>query len=572
MHLRPQLIAAAIGIALFQCALPADAVTFNVTRFDDPVPNGCAATDCSLREAVIAANTTVVEDTILLGAGIYELTQIASGADQLSLDLDITQPLEIIGQGSASTTIRNASADPGVTGNALEARVMDVRQSELSLAGLNLRDGNVHGAGPFGIFLIGVGGCLYAIESDVTLMEVTINNCTSVSNGGIFFVDVNALFENVVIDNNIGGGAVLTSVDLQSNNSVFSNNQNFGIFTAGTTTLSGSNVEVVGNMGTGLIVTGGATMVQWSSGSRIAQNSTSGFGGGINIGTGAQLTIAPAIKLPAAADDLLLIEGNHADYGGGGIYLGFISTSGANSILNASRMALRMNSANQDGGGLYSEGKVSIRDSEFAFNSAGGDGGGAWLGGSATGNLIQRSSFADNHAGDGGGAVLNKVDGAKLRNVSMYSNDAQKGGGIYAAAGINTYLTHVSSYSDTANQGKSLYVADNGIARLRNSALHNSCYKQDNNTPLPPGQIIDSGGNAQRIGAVQDACAGSAHWNLGMSYGAFGGYFDVVGISSSSLLRNYTGLPLREAQTDVRNWNRDAQADSGAFEFGAAAD
>jgi CSLREA domain-containing protein len=30
--------------------------TYKPTRFDDPRPNGCKKTDCSLREAVIAAN------------------------------------------------------------------------------------------------------------------------------------------------------------------------------------------------------------------------------------------------------------------------------------------------------------------------------------------------------------------------------------------------------------------------------------------------------------------------------------------------------------------------------------
>ncbi len=570
MPFRPRLIAAAIGIALLQSALPTSAATLSVTRFDDPVPNGCTASDCSLREAVIVANTTVADDTILLGAGIYELTQTASGVDQLSFDLDITQPLEIIGQGSASTTIRNATPDPGETGNALEARVVEVRQSRLSLMGLNLRDGNVRFSDPLNI-PPGMAGCLYAYQSNVALTDVKINNCKAFIYGGftapgISFDNVNAIFENVVIDGNIGGGTYLNNVDLQSINTIFSNNQGYGIATGGTTTLSGSDVEVVGNISGAGVFVHGVTLIQWSSGSRIAQNIYGGFGGGVHVIDGSQLTIAPTVGADPAPGDLLLIEGNHGNSGGGGIYVGF------GAILNASRMALRMNTANQDGGGLYSEGKVNIRDSEFAFNSAVSDGGGAWLGGSAAGNLVQRTSFADNHAGDAGGAVYNIGDGTKLRNVSMYSNDAQKGGGVYAASGVDTYLTHVSSLSDTATQGKSLFVADNGRARMRNSAMHNSCYRQDNNTPLPPGQIIDNGGNAQRIGLLVDACAGSAHQNLGMSYGPFGGYFDVVGISAGSVLRNYSGLPLREAQTDVRNWDRDAQADSGAFEFGATAD
>jgi len=50
------------------------ATTFTVTRTDDPVPNGCLPTDCSLREAVIAANAGSGGDAIALPAGDYRLT------------------------------------------------------------------------------------------------------------------------------------------------------------------------------------------------------------------------------------------------------------------------------------------------------------------------------------------------------------------------------------------------------------------------------------------------------------------------------------------------------------------
>ncbi|MGI9290086.1 MAG: hypothetical protein ACR2QG_02275, partial [Gammaproteobacteria bacterium] len=49
----------------------AQAATFNVTRTDDPVPDGCAVNDCSLREAVIDADQTAAEDMIVLPAGVY---------------------------------------------------------------------------------------------------------------------------------------------------------------------------------------------------------------------------------------------------------------------------------------------------------------------------------------------------------------------------------------------------------------------------------------------------------------------------------------------------------------------
>jgi len=66
-----------------------------VTRFDDPLPDGCAVNGCSLREAVIAANATVIADTILLPSGAYTLTR--AGEDDLASvgDLDIFHDLTI---------------------------------------------------------------------------------------------------------------------------------------------------------------------------------------------------------------------------------------------------------------------------------------------------------------------------------------------------------------------------------------------------------------------------------------------------------------------------------------------
>ncbi|RYD14873.1 MAG: hypothetical protein EOP90_11450 [Lysobacteraceae bacterium] len=56
-------------------AAPATADVFDVTRADDPVPDGCLAADCSLREALEAAQATPGPDTILLGAGQYFVTR-----------------------------------------------------------------------------------------------------------------------------------------------------------------------------------------------------------------------------------------------------------------------------------------------------------------------------------------------------------------------------------------------------------------------------------------------------------------------------------------------------------------
>jgi hypothetical protein len=87
-------------------SVPARAAqTFVVTRRNDPTPNGCQIDDCSLREAIIAANAAPGADTIVLNEGGYILAR--QGEDQTAFngDLDITDSLTITGAGATRTTI-----------------------------------------------------------------------------------------------------------------------------------------------------------------------------------------------------------------------------------------------------------------------------------------------------------------------------------------------------------------------------------------------------------------------------------------------------------------------------------
>ena len=76
-RLQPRLsyakVVATLVVAFLAAPAVAQATTFTVTRRDDPSPGACAASDCSLREAVRAANAGSGGDRIVLPAGLYRL-------------------------------------------------------------------------------------------------------------------------------------------------------------------------------------------------------------------------------------------------------------------------------------------------------------------------------------------------------------------------------------------------------------------------------------------------------------------------------------------------------------------
>jgi hypothetical protein len=94
-----RLFRSAFALALGSCTFAAGAATFTVTRADDPAPDGCLAADCSLREAIEATAATPEADTVVLGAGQYQVT-----LGEISIDRAIT----IRGAGSAATRITSS--------------------------------------------------------------------------------------------------------------------------------------------------------------------------------------------------------------------------------------------------------------------------------------------------------------------------------------------------------------------------------------------------------------------------------------------------------------------------------
>jgi CSLREA domain-containing protein len=101
--------ACAVALALIGAHVAA-AFDFTVTRLDDPAPDACVPGDCSLREAVIAANALGGLDHVVLGAGVHQLSRPGAGEDLSATgDLDVTDDVVIEGAGSATTRTTSPS-------------------------------------------------------------------------------------------------------------------------------------------------------------------------------------------------------------------------------------------------------------------------------------------------------------------------------------------------------------------------------------------------------------------------------------------------------------------------------
>jgi CSLREA domain-containing protein len=245
-----------ISVSLFALILPAAvrAAVYTPNKTTDSNDGVCDA-DCSLREAIAAANQHPGEDVVLLHAGTYTLT--ASGP--ATGNLQIQGNLELIGDGAEGTIIDGGAVDgifyvpAGVTVQIQDVTLRNGRSPGAGGAILNNGDltvlrtlltGNasVAGAGGSGrggaIVSEGAGASLTVRDSaitantaqgsgggiaagaDVTLANVTIsgNRSTADLGGGLYFAtDIRATVNNAtILDNSaaVKGGGILVETAL----------------------------------------------------------------------------------------------------------------------------------------------------------------------------------------------------------------------------------------------------------------------------------------------------------------------------------------------------------------------
>jgi CSLREA domain-containing protein len=186
----------------------AQAATFVVTRTDDPAPGACDS-DCSLREAVLAANAGAGGDTVTIPVGHYRLTRAGLNEDAASTgDLDLTKGVTIAGAGARSTVIDAMGTD----------RVFDVAVgTNVEISGVTITGGLANGNG---------GG----IESSGALRllrdTITGNRAAGTSNGGgVDSSSALTVIESTIARNqayngggiNFGGSLMVTNSTISAN-------------------------------------------------------------------------------------------------------------------------------------------------------------------------------------------------------------------------------------------------------------------------------------------------------------------------------------------------------------------
>jgi CSLREA domain-containing protein len=260
----------------------AHAATFTVTKTTDSADGACN-TDCSLREAVIAANAAAGPDQIVLPPGRYVLS--IPGTDENASadgDLDITGDTTVTGAG-APTTIIDAN------GTVTNSRVLHIVGGTVSITGVTITGGNELGA-----FYPNSGGGIF-IDPGATQFTLTnsavIGNKTEYWSGGLD-IEAPTTIENVTVANNLAGeaagGAEVETTGVTMTNVTFSGNtanEHGGAVALHDSGTIFNNVTMIGNRadadGTGTGDTGGGLYADDSATIRnsiIAGNTVGGAG------------------------------------------------------------------------------------------------------------------------------------------------------------------------------------------------------------------------------------------------------------------------------------------------------
>lgn len=567
--------------------VPAHAANIVVNSTADNLTAGDGL--CTVREGIQNANLAAGGDTtggdcvagaagadvVLVPAGTY-LLSLAGVNDDLNAsgDLDIREPMDLRGDGAATTFLDGQALD----------RIVDVRTSGIvDITGLTLRNGNASQGGAMHIFsdplvnveLIDVelrdnqaatGGALAILRGSIEMFQTKMIDNTATGQGGAIYAfpvsgAMSVYLEDSEIRGNqsqgVGGGItihggvldtdlILSEVLLEDNTAAGPSGSGGALFTAGTVEVGLDESTFRGNFADqhgGAIYHDGEVLD--IVGGIVELNEADGMGGGIWLGqnsgilatlSGVQIrqnqsNVTPTFigdgggGIRCETGDLLLVnslvENNVATSGdGGGVST---HTTGSVEIRNST---VQGNSAGGYGGGLFVERSAfSLIDSVLQDNVTSFRGGGLNQAQSIFGSTtVSGSTIAGNQAVSGGGLAV--FADFEMSHSTVSGNEAtgnNGGGGInfgsFAVASLDFVTITANQVSSDTGKGGGLQFSPGAEVRLKNSIIADNVASGPDDCAIDAATVTSLGYNMDGDGTCSlgagpgDAVAGVA--NLG---------------------------------------------------------
>lgn len=418
---------------------------------DDEGPDGTCDADCSLREAVIAANANPGADVITFAApGTVSLALTGAEAGDASVnDLDLIDDVTIQGHPDG-TTVTTAEMPLNA-----ESRAFETDDIAVELVDLAVVDGENSGAG---------GGALLGNNSPVTLTRVSMSGNQAPGGGAVRI---------------LGGSLTVTDSTFQANAAAFDGGA-VQVFQADAASFTGSTFT--GNT-VGVFCCaqefpqgrGGAIAFLYDGVGPLATIDSSTFGGNSAEAAGGPGGIGGAIftdSVPLALSDSVL-DGNGGLFTNTGGGLHFQATPATSTITNTT---ISNGTVLLAGGGIYTFGDsdLAVDASTIHTNQAlGQDGDGAVGGGiylfsgadQGGGQVaVQNSTISNNTASLGGGGIHIEQPPPSLSLTGFSQADPGSVSLLHTTLADNDGRSGLAALSDTPVDLRSTLIAANTAA------------------------------------------------------------------------------------------------------------
>ena len=393
----------------------------------------------------------------------------------------------------------------------------------------------------------GNGGGFYQSYSN-TSNPSTITSCEFKNNqanaGGAIFssgylkiTEANGnptlIHDNEILSGGTGGGGILTNgtVDME----------------AGKIYHNVTNIPNGGGVYVAVISHSGNFSLKGSS--AIYSNSTTGYGGGVYVTSGATFTMSGSSYVGSSGNGNSAVAGGGiytqgiTNINGGNIQYNTISGSGtktgagvyvAGGTTTMSAGAIHDHSSITHGGGVFvNAGTFTMSTSgtgEIYKNTVTGKGGGVYVASGATfnlngGNIGKTGSGNNNSAGNSGGGVYSEGTFAMTNGIIVNNSATVNGGGVYTSGTFS--MSNGSITSNTATSG-------GGGIYLASGTVNMSAGEIISNTAAAGGGVYQAGGTFNMTGGRigKPSYANNASSNTGGGVNLAGGTFNMSGGSS----------------------------------------